>query len=142
MSYTIYFNLLIKSNLADVYKAVSDPEWLINWWPLKCSGVPEIGETYNFNFTDAYDWYAEVRSSKLNSHIYYKMTQSDADWNPTTFGFDLEEKENGIYLKFFHKDWPESNTHFKHSSFCWAMLLNGLRNYLEKGIIVPFEERE
>ncbi|WP_299520194.1 SRPBCC domain-containing protein [Winogradskyella sp.] len=142
MSHAIYFNLLIKSDKASVYKAVSESKHLVNWWPLKCTGIPMEGEVYNFNFTDKYDWYAEVNSVKHKEHIHYKMTKADADWNPTMFGFDLEEKSNGTYLKFFHKDWPECNNHFKHSSFCWAMLLNGLKNYLEKGIIIPFEERE
>ncbi|WP_299110793.1 SRPBCC domain-containing protein [uncultured Winogradskyella sp.] len=142
MSHSIYFNFIIKSDRETVYKAVSQPEYLVNWWPLKCSGIPKKGELYNFNFTDTYDWYAEVKSCEQNDHISYKMIKSDADWNPTTLGFKLKKKEKGTCLNFFHKDWPELNNHFKHSSFCWAMLLKGLKDYLEKGIIVPFEDRE
>ncbi|WP_299120174.1 SRPBCC domain-containing protein [uncultured Winogradskyella sp.] len=141
MSHSIYFNFIIKSDKESVYKAVSEPEHLVNWWPLKCSGTPQVGKEYNFNFTDEYDWYAEVKSCKQWDHIHYKMTKSDDDWNPTTFGFNLKQKDKGICLNFFHKDWPECNNHFKHSSFCWAMLLKGLKDYLEKGIIIPFEER-
>lgn len=142
MSHAIYFSLMIKTDKTSLYRAVSEPKYLENWWPLECSGIPMKGEIYNFNFTDAYDWYAEVKSIKQWNHIHYKMTKSDDDWNATTFGFDLEEKSKGVYLHFFHKDWPECNTHFKHSSFCWAMLLKGLKDYLEKGIIVPFKDRE
>ena len=142
MSHSIYFNLLIQCGKKKVFNAVSEPEHLINWWPLKCSGIPKVDEVYNFNFTDDYDWYAEVKSVNNGEHIHYKMTKSDADWNSTSFGFDLEKKENGTYLQFFHKDWPECNTHFKHSSFCWAILLKGLKDYLEKGLVIPFEERE
>jgi len=141
MGHSIYFNFIIKSDKFSVYKAVSEPEHLEKWWPLKCSGIPQIGQEYNFNFTDEYDWYAEVKSCKVWDHIYYKMTTSDDDWDLTTFGFKLKEKEKGIYLNFFHEDWPELNNHFKHSSFCWAMLLNALKNYLEQGIIVPFNDR-
>jgi uncharacterized protein YndB with AHSA1/START domain len=141
MSHSIYFNFAINSDKKSVYKAISEPEHLVNWWPLKCTGIPKEGEEYNFNFTDKYDWYAEVKSCEANDHIHYKMTKSDADWNPTTFGFNLEHNENGTYLNFFHKGWPECNNHFKHSSFCWAMLLKGLKNYLENGTIIPFEER-
>ena len=70
------------------------------------------------------------------------MTNSDADWNPTTFGFTLEERENEVYLRFSHTGWVNNNDELKHSSFCWAMLLNGLKKYVEKGVIIPFEERE
>lgn len=143
MSHSIVFNLIINSDKFSIYKAVSEPEHLEKWWPLKCSGIPEEGEPYNFNFTDDYDWYAKVVSCKQWEHIHFKMTKSDRDWKPTTFGFNLKEKEreNGICLDFFHKDWPDCNDHFKHSSFCWAMLLKGLKDYLEKGTIIPFENR-
>ena len=142
MSHSIFFNFIIDADKEHVFRAVSEPEEFEKWWPLKCSGIPREGEAYNFNFTDEYDWYAEVKSCEKNDHIYYKMTKSDADWNPTTFGFKLKEKEKGICLNFSHEGWPDCNSEFKHSSFCWAMLLKGLKDYLEKGIVVPFEDRE
>jgi len=142
MSHSIYFNFVIKSDKFSVYRAVSDPQHLEKWWPLKCSGIPRVGEEYNFNFTDEYDWYAEVKSCKQWEHIHYKMTKSDVDWNPTTFGFYLKEDKNVTSLDFFHEGWPEFNLEFKQSSFCWAMLLKGLKDYLEQGIVIPFENRE
>lgn len=141
MSYNIYHNLLIKATPKQVFDAVSIPKHLDNWWTLKSSGKPELNSEYNLNFTDEYNWFCIVSKVKENEFFYLKMTQSDNDWNPTTFGFDLEEKENGTYVKFSHTDWTEVNNHFKHSSFCWAMLLHGLKLYLEKGVIIPFVNR-
>ncbi|NNE32834.1 MAG: SRPBCC domain-containing protein [Winogradskyella sp.] len=141
MSHAIYFNFIINSDKSSLYDAVTKPEHLVKWWPLKCTGTPKEGEIYNFNFTDKYDWLAKVVSCEKDDHIHFKMTRSDPDWDPTTFGFKLKEKENGTCLNFFHKDWPECNNHFKHSSFCWAMLLKGLKAYLETGKVIPFEDR-
>lgn len=141
MNYAIYHNLSIKVDKAKVYRAISDPNQLVNWWPLKCSGIPKEEEVYNFNFTDSYNWYAKVLRCKDGEYIHYNMTESDDDWNPTTFGFDLKKSKNGTIVNFSHINWPECNAEFKQSSFCWAMLLNGLKNNLEKGIIIPFEER-
>lgn len=141
-THSIYHNLIIKATPSQVFEAVSAPKHLDNWWTLKSSGEPEVKAVYNLNFTDRYDWYCEVSQCELNKSFHLKMTKSDADWNPTTFGFDLEEREGEqTYLRFFHKDWPKENDHYKFSSFCWAMLLKGLKEYLEKGIIVPFDER-
>ena len=140
--YSIYHNLLIKAGIEEIFAAITTPKHLNNWWPLKSSGKPELNTEYNFNFTDAYNWYGVVSRVEINKSFFIKMTDSDADWNPTTFGFELEESEAGVSLKFSHEGWPECNTEFKQSSFCWAILLNGLKNYVEKGIIVPFEERE
>lgn len=142
MSFSIYHNFVIKAPAAKVFKAISLPEHLDNWWPLKSSGAPVLGTTYNFNFTDAYNWFGTVAKCIPNASFHIKMTDADADWNLTTFGFDLEEKEGGTSVQFSHTNWPACNVEFKQSSYCWAILLNGLKNYVEKGIIIPFEERE
>lgn len=141
MSYNIYHNLQVKTSAKEVFDAVSQPEHLNKWWTLKSSGIPELGAEYNLNFTDDYNWYCEVSKVENNKCIHFKMTKSDKDWNPTTFCFDLKETNQGTLLEFSHVNWQEANHHFKHSSFCWAMLLNGLKKYLENGIVIPFEER-
>ncbi|MCC1483128.1 SRPBCC family protein [Winogradskyella immobilis] len=142
MSFSIYHNLVVKAKITDVYNAISQPKHLINWWPLYCKGIPEKGEIYNFNFTDTYNWFAEVISCETNNHIYYKMKASDKDWNTTTFGFDLKAENNTITIEFWHKDWQTCNAEFKQSSYCWAILLQELKNYLEKGTVISFENRE
>ncbi len=141
MSYNIYHNLLIIASPKEVFDAVSQPKHLDNWWTLKSSGKPELNATYNLNFTDDYNWFCKVLKVENNESFYLKMTKSDDDWYSTSFGFDLEKKDGGTLVKFSHVNWQKDNDHFKHSSFCWAMLLNGLKNYLEKGIIIPFKER-
>lgn len=141
MSYNIFHNLLIKSSPEKIFDAVTKPEHLDNWWSLKSSGSPVLDSLYNLNFTDSHNWFCKVSKVKTNLFFHLKMTESDKDWLHTTLGFDLESKEQGTLLKFSHLDWKADNDHFKHSSFCWAMLLNGLKNYLEKGEIIPFEER-
>ncbi len=137
----IYHNLNIKGSKQSVFNAISIPSELENWWPLRCSGELSIGGSYNFYFGPKYDWYGEVVKVELNRTLHIKMTTADDDWLPTTFGFDLEPKKGSTKLMFFHKNWPSCNDHFKHSSFCWALLLQGLKEYVESGIIIPFEKR-
>ena len=141
MSYSIFHNFQIKASPKEVFDAVSQTQHLDNWWTYKSSGKPELNSEYNLNFTDDYDWYCKVVEIKTNASIHFKMTKADEDWNPTTFGFDFIPTDNGTQVKFSHINWQRTNDHFKIASFCWAMLLNGLKNYLEKGIIVPFKDR-
>ena len=140
--FDIYHDLVISASVSKVFEAVSHPEHLVNWWPLKCSGTPSVGETFNFNFGSGYNWFGEVTGYAANKAFHIKMTVSDPDWDPTSFGFDLEAFDDSVLLKFWHKGWPACNEHYRRSSFCWAILLKGLKNYVEKGTIVPFEERE
>ncbi|RAI95073.1 SRPBCC family protein [Algoriphagus yeomjeoni] len=141
-SFSIFHTLTIKASVDKVFDAVSDPKHLVNWWPQRCTGSPKLGSIYNFYFSEEYDWFGKVVSVNPKKSIHIKMTESDQDWNPTTFGFDLEESGEKVVVKFSHTNWPACNEHFKIASYCWAILLQGLKNYLEKGIIVPFEERE
>lgn len=140
-SFGIYHDLVVNVPVEKVFEAISNPKHLINWWPLRCKGTPKMGNEYNFYFTPEYDWYGKVSKLIPNQSFYIKMTKSDLDWNTTTFGFDLKEANGNTELRFSHIGWPECNSHYRVSSFCWAMLLKGLKDYLEKGIILPFEQR-
>lgn len=142
MPFNIYHDLSIKANPLEIFEAISSPERLVNWWPNRCSGTPEKDCIYNFYFSSEYDWYGKVVRSEPGKSFHIQMTVSDKDWNPTSFGFDLIPVDNGTRLEFWHINWPACNAHFRRSSYCWAILLQNLKNYLEKGIIIPFEQRE
>lgn len=141
MSDSILFDLHINASKEKVFDAFSLPKHLDNWWTLKSSGKPELDTIYNLNFTDDYNWYAKVSQVEQNVCFFLEMTEASTDWASTTFGIELEERKNGTLLKFSHFGWQHNNHEFRNSSFCWAMLLNGLKNYIEKGITIPFKER-
>lgn len=142
MSYHILFDLYINASKETIFNAFTQPEHLDNWWTLKSSGTPQKEAIYNLNFTDHYDWYAEVVEVEMYTNFYLKMTKSDTDWNTTIFGITLETHQNNTLLKFSHTNWQNNNHHYRYSAFCWAQLLKGLKNYVEKGIVIPFENRE
>ncbi len=138
---SIYHDFTINASKEKVFDAIANPIHLNNWWTLRSSGTPVLKSEYNLNFTDEYNWFCKVSKIEKNKSFYLSMTVSSEDWKPTTFGFDLEETKNGTLVKFSHVGWQECNSEFRNSSFCWAILLNGLKNYIEKGIIIPFENR-
>ena len=141
-TFDIHHDFWIEASADKIFEAITTPEGLNSWWPLKSSGKAEVGATYNFFFTEEYDWYGTVTECVPNKSFHIKMTQADEDWTPTAFGFDMEELEGGVQIRFWHKGWPQCNHHYRRSSYCWAILLKGLKDYVEKGIVVPFEERE
>ncbi|GAB5399730.1 MAG: hypothetical protein Aureis2KO_13150 [Aureisphaera sp.] len=140
-AHSIYHDLVILGTPEQVFNAISLPMHLNNWWTLQSAGKPIQGSEYTLYFAPEYDWRAKVASTEPNRSFHLKMTHASEDWSTTTFGFDLEELDNGVLLKFSHLGWKHCNNEFRNSSFCWAMLLNDLKNYVEKGTIVPFEER-
>jgi len=137
----ILHDLWIASTPSQVFGALSTPALLEKWWPLRCTGEQRVGGRYNFIFEEPYDWWGEVVTYETDKSFYIKMTQSDVDWDPTTFGFDLYPQGDKVWVQFAHRDWQTKERHFRHSSYCWAVLLHGLKRYVEEGHVIPFEGR-
>jgi uncharacterized protein YndB with AHSA1/START domain len=126
---------------AKVFDAFCSPEGLNSWWTLRCNGRPEKGELYNFYFAPEYDWFAEVIHVIPGKELTWKMTGAMEDWMETQVGFQLAPDEKGTAVLFFHSDWKEPSDHFAITNYCWGQLLNGLKQYVENGKIIPFEQR-
>lgn len=139
--FSILHDIEIKSDVEKVFSCLSKPEHLNNWWTKKSSGHAEMGHIYRLYFTPEYDWRAQLCSINKYEHLEFKMTKSDEDWTPTTFGFKLSPTAQGTMLSFYHNNWKNQNHHFRRTSYCWAILLKGLKDYCENDIIVPFKER-
>ncbi len=140
-TYSILHDLVIKAPASEVFDAISTPQHLNNWWTARSSGKPKLGTPYNFFFTPEYDWYGEVTACRVNQLFSISMTQADEDWHATSFSFELEPNDGEVLVRFSHTGWQTTNPHFRRTSFCWAILLKGLKDYVEKGGVVPFEER-
>lgn len=139
---TIFHDFYIDSPKEKVFDAVSKPEGLNNWWPLYSSGTPGLDEEYNLFFGEEYNWFAKISKFSKNESIEFSMTEAMDEWIATRFGFILTEEEpNQTYVQFYHTNWKEITREFRTASFCWADLLRQLKQYLEKGIITPFEKR-
>lgn len=137
----IHHQFIVKAPAQKVFDAFCIPEHLNNWWPLRSTGKPEKSETYNFFFGEEYDWYAKVIEVNAGKSLTWDMQDVMDDWKGTHVGFILTETKNGTKVEFFHKYWKELNDHFSISNFCWGQLLQGLKEYVEDGKIIPFEKR-
>jgi uncharacterized protein YndB with AHSA1/START domain len=140
-SHAILLDVYIKAPAAHLFSAISQAEELERWWPKTCEGEARLYAPYRFLFSEEYDWRAEVIDLSADRLFVLRMTEADADWTGTELRFTLEEQADQTLLHFEHVNWPYDNVHFRHSTFCWALLLNGLKQYLEEGRITPFEER-
>lgn len=70
----IHHDLIIQAPIHDVFKSITEPIHLVNWWPLSCTGIPTLGSEYNFYFTSEYDWYGKVSKIISDQSFYIKMT--------------------------------------------------------------------
>jgi uncharacterized protein YndB with AHSA1/START domain len=137
----ILHHFFVKAPAQKVFDAFARPEGLNSWWPKESAGKPEPREAYRFNFGPEYDWHAKVLQVTPGKSLSWQMTVASEDWQPTSLGFELTEVSGGTEVFFYHRNWQKANKHFSISNYCWGQLLNGLKNYVEKAEVVPFEQR-
>ena len=137
----IHHSFIIKAPIQKVFDGFCLPEHLNNWWPKRSSGNPLQNEKYNFYFGDDYNWYAEVIEVVPGKSLTWDMQDVMDDWKGTRVGFELREEKEGTKVRFFHTRWKEASDHFAITNFCWGQLLQGLKDFLETGKVLPFEKR-
>ncbi len=138
---TIYHQFTVSARPPKVFEAFTSLKGLNNWWTLKCSGQQQLGADYNFYFGPEYDWHAEVINMVPDQEFTWLMKEAMDDWKSTEVGFKLIKIGDLTRVNFFHKGWKEESDHFAITNFCWGQLLAGLKNYVEKGVAIPFEKR-
>jgi len=137
----IFHDFPIKASRSRVFQAVATPEGLDSWWTKRSSGEPAENAEYDLWFAPKYHWRAVVSSVTPDTEFELKLTNAQEDWQGTRVGFLLEETDGVTKVRFHHTGWPEANDHYRGSSFCWAMYLRLLTRYVERGEVVPYEER-
>jgi len=131
----------IKAPIADVFRAVTLPQALDEWWTKRSTGTPMLGAEYALWFGPEYDWRARVTKCSPPTVFEIEMVDAGTDWVGTRIGFELAAAAGATQVRFSHLGWPESNEHYRISCHCWPMYLRILRRYLEHGESVPYEQR-
>jgi uncharacterized protein YndB with AHSA1/START domain len=137
----IYSDFPIRVPAADVFRAVSTPAGLDQWWTKRSAGKPAVGAEYELWFGPEYDWRARVSACAAPERFELEITRAAEDWLGTRVGFDIMGQGASSQVRFHHVGWPQANEHYRVSCYCWPMYLRILRRYLEHGETVPYEQR-
>lgn len=137
----IFSDFPITAAPVDVFRAVSAPAGLDQWWTKTSAGTPSLGAEYELGFGPEYDWRARVTACAAPERFELEITRAGEDWVGTRVGFHIAANDRTSLVRFSHVGWPESNEHYRISCYCWPMYLRILRRYLEHGETVPYERR-
>ncbi|NER13959.1 hypothetical protein GWK08_10945 [Leptobacterium flavescens] len=137
----VFMELSIHSSQEAVFKGVSTPDGLAKWWTIATEGNPVMNALFKLDFGPEYQWEAKIIEYLPNTKVTFLMTKASADWLNTEVGFQLERQKDSVLLRFSHCKWPDINQEYRGSVYCWAMYLRCLKNYLEQGVFVAYENR-
>src|SRR4029079_3551298 len=131
----------IKVPASRVFRAISDPAGLDQWWTISSAGEPRLGVEYKLFFGPEYEWKARVARCTPDKEFEFELTGADSEWLGTRVGFALAGKGHVTQVTCYPLGWPAESEHYRISCHCWAMYLRILRRYLEHGETVPYERR-
>lgn len=125
-----------------VFRAVSTPAGLDQWWTLTSSGSAEIGTMMELGFGPEYQWTVRVTRSEADREFELELVDAMPDWIGTRVGFSLAPTaDGGAQVRFRHAGWAEASDHFRRSAYCWAMYLRIMKLGVEEGLRVPYDQR-
>lgn len=124
-----------------VFRAISSPGGLDQWWSKSSSGEPAEGAEYALDFGPGCFWRAQVTRCVENEAFELTLTDAHEDWQGSKVGIELVEQDGSTLVRFRHTGWPSANDHYYTSCYCWAMYLRILKRFVEYGETVPYETR-
>jgi uncharacterized protein YndB with AHSA1/START domain len=134
-------NIVIDATPEAVFKAITDPNELIQWFPDQAILEPKIGGKMKFSFfkTDSeyrqMDYFPEGTITEIipNKKISYTWQEPNIPGFPNTVvTWELEKMEdNKTRLKLFHTGFKPDETAKKHNEG-WSHFLSQLIKYCAK----------
>ena len=137
----VWHDFFVDAPVDAVYRCLSTPQGLDQWWTQTSAGKPALGEVYDLGFGPEHVWRGLVTKCTPNKTFEMELTEAADDWTNTRVGFVVEPSGTGTQVHFLHTGWPELSVHYKTSCYCWAMYLRILKRYVEHGETVPYEKR-
>jgi uncharacterized protein YndB with AHSA1/START domain len=119
-----------------VYRALTTPDDVRNWWTRDCDLDAAVGGVGVFRFYDN-RVVTTVRIDALRppSHVGWTTTASTAPggWPGTTISFDLRAEGDVTAMLFAHRGFAEAGENYARVTTGWAYFLFSLQRYLETG---------
>lgn len=138
MQKTIHF-IGAKTTKEDMFRAISTPAGLQKWWATSANGKVEEGETLNLIFNELTTLKFKYDLISPNEKLIITCFDSFKSWDNTQLVFEIEEKEDQIFLTQTHQNIPDNDIEsLSYFSSKWTIYLLSLKQYLETGKGMPY----
>lgn len=138
----IFHRVGIKSEIQNVYKALSTLKGISNWWTIDTSGQSEIGKmvttrfhTLEGNLVGTIRF--EIQNLEIDKLIHWKILEGPEEWLGTEVIFELYHENNFTIVLFKHINWSEEVEFMGHCSMKWGIFMLSLKQFIENGLGSP-----
>lgn len=128
----------IKSPSPDaVYKALSTPEGLAQWWTTDTTGESKPDGVLKFRFGNG-GFDMKVLELVPGKYVLWQVIDAPADWVGTRLSFELRREGDYTLVLFKHMAWKEPTESMHSCSTKWAIFLMSLKSLVETGKGAPW----
>lgn len=143
---TIESRVVIRSNLADVYAALTTEAGVRGWWNQRARIHPEVGgeSTYQFSKGGS-DVRMRFRNAVLDPAgrvVWQCLDNDNASWLGTTVRWSLRPVEGGVEVRLAHEGFDEAfadTEGFRMVTGGWQHFTTSLKSFVESKAGQPFE---
>jgi uncharacterized protein YndB with AHSA1/START domain len=130
----------IKTSPQELYRALTDPRRLGQWWIPDTRGESKPGNVLEFWFGGDACQAMRVKALETDSRVCWQAVESDlSDWAGTEVEFVIQPQDAArSRLQFRHSGWQGEAERFPYYSTSWAIFLVSLKDLLETGQGHPF----
>lgn len=134
----IEHEIKIKSNLNDVYQALTTLDGLKSWHSAQMEGESKLNGQLITKGRDKPTFVWKIIALTNNSDVKWECVEGPGDSPGTQVEFNLIERDDGyIDVECIHDGWSKTDDNFTKCNTLWGMLLYHLQQYAETGIANP-----
>lgn len=123
-----------------IYRAIATPDGLKAFWTDQVDGRSAVGDVLSFGFGPNRENAFDMRVERLDEPklVEWACMGGPPDWIGTRVRWEVEPSNGGGRVKFHHEGWKSAEGPPPDITFVWAMVLDRLSQYAEKGKPNPY----
>ncbi|WP_222981587.1 SRPBCC family protein [Flagellimonas meishanensis] len=122
-----------------MFEAMATTEGLTKWWATKAKGNVLAGQVVELEFDGLTTLKFKCDEVVKNKKLVLVCFQSFKAWNGTKLIFNIEKKDQQVFLTLIHQDIAEDDMEsYTYFSTKWTVYLLSLKQYLEIGVGTPY----
>lgn len=135
----------IRAPRGRVHEALTTTAGIGSWWIRDTTGDAGPGGTIHLDFGPAPDGSVDPQRrmafdvlDATAERVEWRCTQGPAEWQATTFTFDLcDGGDDETVVLFAQAGWPDADQFRAHCTTKWGSYLLGMKALLEGGVAHP-----
>lgn len=131
----------INAPVTDVFKAISRPEGLSQWYTSIVKGEFKLNGVVTFEFVNFATFKFKIIQFVENESIHFEFVESEFPNLGHIMKYHLDQNENKTRVRYTYEGFTEMDDSYSNMNFSSGKYLESLRQYCQNGVGEAFGSR-